>query len=214
MCLQFVPRCFDRDSGGFADRPGGQADVTATAVGLMAIVELKLAVEQYAAAVRYLGERAKTFEETRLAAAGLEAAGRRSPQADDWLRQVAKMRNPDGTFGRGDGAARDTGGAVVTILRLGGQVTNRDAAIRTLSTGQRRDGGWGKAGAAGSDLETTYRVMRCFVMLNEKPDVGRCQRFVARCRNGDGGYGVAPGQPSNVAATYFASVILHWLEEK
>jgi hypothetical protein len=36
--------------------------------------------------------------------------------------------------------------------------------------------------------------------------------FVAKCRNADGGYGVAPGQPSNISGTYFAAIILHWLK--
>ena len=30
----------------------------------------------------------------------------------------------------------------------------------------------------------------------------------------DGGYGTAPGQESTVSGTYYASIILHWLEEK
>ena len=38
--------------------------------------------------------------------------------------------------------------------------------------------------------------------------------FVAKCRNDDGGYGVAPGLASTAGGTYFASIILHWLDEK
>jgi hypothetical protein len=50
-------------------------------------------------------------------------------------------------------------------------------------------------------------------MLHQKPEnATACRAFVARCRNADGGYGVAPGQPSSVSGTYFASIILHWLE--
>jgi prenyltransferase beta subunit len=87
--------------------------------------------------------------------------------------------------------------------------------VKTLKAGQRKDGGFGKADAAGSDLETCYRVMRCFVMLKEKPaDVAGLRKFVARCRNADGGYGIAPGQPSGAGPTYFASIVLHWLEGK
>jgi prenyltransferase beta subunit len=82
-----------------------------------------------------------------------------------------------------------------------------------LKKGQRADGGFGKEQSKTSDLETSYRVMRAFVMLKDKPDVERCRSFVAQCRNPDRGYGVAPGQTSSVAATYFASIILHWLIE-
>ena len=51
--------------------------------------------------------------------------------------------------------------------------------------------------------------------LKEKPaDVEALRGFVAKCRNADGGYGLSPGQPSRVPATYFASILLHWLAEK
>jgi hypothetical protein len=49
-------------------------------------------------------------------------------------------------------------------------------------------------------------------MLQERPAAQQMHSFVATCRNSDGGYGVAPGEPSSVAATYFASIILHWLK--
>jgi hypothetical protein len=49
-------------------------------------------------------------------------------------------------------------------------------------------------------------------MLRAKPaDVERLRAFIAKCRNADGGYGVAPGQPSAVGSTYFAGIVLHWL---
>ena len=52
-----------------------------------------------------------------------------------------------------------------------------------------------------------------FVMLKKKPDIELCRAFVAHCRNLDGGYGLAPAQRSNISATYFAAIILHWLNE-
>jgi hypothetical protein len=214
-CADFVKKCFDKDGGGFADRPGGKTDVTTTAVGIMAVVELNLPTEPYAdAVVKYLGEKAKSFEEIRIAAAGLEAIGRKPPQAGEWLERLAKMRNPDGTYGKGDAVARDTGGAVVAVLRLGGKVDDPEAVLRGLNMGQRKDGAFGKAGEP-SELETTYRVMRAYVMLKARPARAEAVReFVGRCRNEAGGYGVAPGQPSSVSGTYFASIILHWLAAK
>jgi prenyltransferase beta subunit len=212
-CARFVERCFDRGIGGFGDHPGTQADVISTAVGIMAIVELKLPIDAYReATVNYLTKHVKSFEDIRIAAAGLEAIGVRPRAADAWLGQIAKLRLADGTYGMNDGA-RATGGAVVAVLRLGGEVEHRDTVLRALKMGQRTDGGFGKEQVKTSDLETSYRVMRGFVMLRDKPDVERCRSFVARCRNSDGGYGVAPGQASSVAATYFASIILHWLEK-
>jgi prenyltransferase beta subunit len=212
---QFVEHCFDKASGGFVDNPGGQPDVAVTAIGIMAVAEVKLPVKDYSPAViKYLDGHVKTFEDIRIAAAGLETIGALSSNAGAWLNQIARMRNPDGTYGAGDGKARDTGGAVVAVLRLGGKPEHLVRVLEVLKAGQRADGGFGKEQAKTSDLETTYRVMRAFHMLKEKPDVERCRAFVATCRNADGGYGVAPGQSSQVGSTYFASIILHWLAEK
>src|SRR5262249_12914365 len=146
---RFVARCFDETSGGFADLLDGKPDVTATAVGLMALVELKMPLDDYRdPAVKYLGEHAKTFEDIRIAAAGLEAAGKRPPQADDWLKQLAAMRNANGSYGKGGGHARDTGGAAAAALRLGSKTEDRAQGLKVLRSGQR-------AGSAFSQTEAT-----------------------------------------------------------
>jgi hypothetical protein len=213
--VRFVRNCFQRDSGGFTSAPGGpQPDVITTAVGLMAVMELKMPLKRYAGAVEYLHANAKTFEEIRMAAAGLEAIHQRPAWVESWLKQVVRLRSADGSYGRGDGKARLTGSAVVTVMRLGGKGHSRERVLAVLNAGQRKDGGFGKENARGSDLETCYRVMRAFVMLEANPgNVGALRQFVGRCRNTDGGYGIAPGQSSNVAATYFASTVLHWLDK-
>src|SRR4051794_25072314 len=42
-CAKFVASCYDKTSGGFTDQPGkGKPDVFTTAVGLMAVAELKM----------------------------------------------------------------------------------------------------------------------------------------------------------------------------
>jgi len=101
-------------------------------------------------------------------------------------------------------------------LRLGGKVADTDKVLSVLKQGQRKSGGYGKDDSGdASDLETTYRVMRSFMMLKSRPgDVPALERFIAKCRNADGGYGVAPGQPSSASGTYFACIIRHWLEQK
>ncbi len=84
-----------------------------------------------------------------------------------------------------------------------------------MDGGQRPDGGFGKGEVKESDLESTYRIMRCYHMLRKKPkDAGRLVAFIGTCRNADGGYGVSPGKPASVSATYFAAIVTHWLEEK
>jgi prenyltransferase beta subunit len=215
QAAQFVRKCFDARSGGFADQPGGKPDVILTAVGLIAVGKLDLqAPDVVDAAVKYLANHAKSFEEIRMAAAGLEAVPKRSSKNEQWLGELAKLRNADGTFGKGQGQVRATGSAAAAILRLGGMLEHRDRVLQVLQNGQRPDGGYGKEDAAGSDLETSYRVVRSLTMLKAKPaEVGKLQAFIARCRNADGGYGVAPGQRSTVAGTYFAGTLLHWLAE-
>jgi hypothetical protein len=212
---RFVEACFDKETGGFADAPGGKPDVATTAVGAMAIVELNLPTAPYEAAVlHYLGENAKTFEEIRIAAAGVEALGKRPPEATGWLKRIEKERNRDGTFG-GPGDARATGGATVIVLRLGGKVEHPAALVAALNACLHHDGAFGKGQPDGpSDLESTYRVARCYHMLKAKPDATRVLEFVDKCRNADGGYGVAPGQPSSVSGSYYAGIIRHWFGER
>ena len=161
-CAKFVASCFDAKTGGFSDVPQGKPDVFTTAVGIMAVAELKMPVEQYGTdAIKYLGANAKSFEEIRIAAAGLEQLKTSSSKKEDWLKEIAKLQNADGTFGKGPGQARATGGSVVAILRLGGKADNVGRMLDILKDGQRRNGGYGKDDdAIAADLETTYRVMR------------------------------------------------------
>jgi prenyltransferase beta subunit len=212
---RFVAACYERESGGFVDQPGGKPDVTTTAIGVLAVVELNMPVQDYMNGVfRYLSKQVQSFDDIRIAAAAVEALGKEPTQALTWLEQVQRMQNRDGTYGAGDGKARDTGGAAVTVLRLGGKVKT-DAVLTALRMGPRGDGGFGKEETPRSDLESTYRVMRAFHMLKGAPEnVNLVRGFVNRCRNPDGGYSVTPGQPSSVAGTYYAAITLYWLSEK
>ncbi len=212
---KFVASHFDKATGGFSDLPGGKTDVFTTAVGLMAVTQLKMPAEPYLEpAMKFMSDNAKTFEDIRIAAAGFEATGKKAPKADEWIKEIVKTRNADGTYGKGAGTARATGSAAAAILRLGGTIDMRDNVVKAIKAGQRADGGFGKEEEAGSDLETSYRVTRALHMMKEKPDEAKLRAFIAKCRNADGGYGVAPGQGSSVSGTYFAGIILHWLDEK
>lgn len=207
---EFVLKCYDRPTGSFANRPGDKPDVRSTAMGLMAMVELKMPVADYANSIqRYFAENAKSLPDIYIAAAAFHAAELTTSTAAEWISLYEKTRNADGTYGKD---AFETAGAVVTILRLGGKVSDGAGVAHKLRDAQDVDGGFARRGEK-SNLSTTYRVMRAFTMLREKPDVTRLTQFIARCRNDDGGYGAAPGQPSNSSATYFAAIVLHWLEE-
>ena len=215
-CIKYVESCHDAETGGFGDMPKGKPDVFTTAVGLMAVTELKLPTEKYAkGAVKYLSDNAKTFDDIRIAVAGLERLKMKSAKNFEWLKEVKQGMSEDASFGTGPGQARETASRVVTLLRLGRVPDADNSILKILSAGQRQNGGWGKAdNEIASDLETTYRVMRCYHMLKGKPgNVEGVRSFVAKCRNADGGYGIAPGQTSTIAGTYFAAIILHWLKE-
>ena len=208
---RFVKRCYDEKTGSFTDVPGGKTDVRPTAMGLMASVELELSLDEIKGPVEaYFAKNAsRSLGDTYIAAAALHPAGIPASKAKDWIAAFEATRNSDGSYGK---SVADTASAVVTILRLGGQVKDRDRVLEVLRSAQRSDGGFSTTGER-SDLRTTYPVMRAFYMLREKPDLARCREFISKCRNADGGYGATPGQPSTVSTTYLACIIMHWIDE-
>src|SRR5262249_35691321 len=89
---------------------------------------------------------------------------------------------------------------------------HKDAILAALREGQRPEGGWSK-GEGPSDLETSYRVMRCFFMIRERPDLDRLRSFLARHRQADGGYAPEPGQAANLGSTYFCTIMSRWARQ-
>jgi hypothetical protein len=209
----FVMSCFDPKTGGFADAPGGKADVTLTSVGVMAAVEFGVPKDRYRKALDYLKDNAKTFEEIRIAAAGVEAWGVADCPFDlgPWT-----LAGRDHLKAVGATDPREVGSAAALGLRLGATPGEQERRFIAglLTTGQRADGGWGKAGEQASDLETTYRVMRALMLLNQPPaNPARLRAFVASCRTADGGYAVQPAGPAGVGPTYYAAIVRHWLAD-
>jgi prenyltransferase beta subunit len=215
----FVLSCFDPQTGGFADAPGGKSDVTITSIGVMAAIELGVPKAKFAKAMDYLKANATTFEDVRIGAAAVEAWGVKECPFDlnPWLAIADKQIGPDGTAGMGDGLARDTASVVAMKLRLGQtekDLVNGKKVDDFLQMGQRSDGGYGRAGAKDSDLESTYRVMRAFVLMRERPkDRAGMRAFLRRCRNADGGFGTKPGEKSSVGGVYYFATITKWLDE-
>jgi hypothetical protein len=162
----------------------------------------------------YLKANAKTFEDVRIAGAAVEAWGVKHCPFDlrPWL-DLAREFGLQKCLDAKNGGARTIGSIVALQLRLGKPVEVPVDAMKFLRDGQREDGGWGKAGEAGSDAETTYRVMRAFILLNEAPprDLVKVRDFVKKCRNADGGYGVKPGEPSTLSGVYYAVVVGRWI---
>jgi prenyltransferase beta subunit len=213
---QFILRCYDAHSGGFTE-PGGSPNVTFTSIGIMAAVALQVPQQSYAAAWDYLRQHARSFEEIRIAAAAVEAAGIHNSRLDvrDWIAQATQVADSSLQLDARDGGARELGSAAALVLRLGGHPTKEQRVrwSRFLLDGQRTDGGWGLKGSEHSDLETTYRVLRALVHLNTPPrDVAMLNRFLAAHRSAQGGYAVTRKQPPSMSGTYYAAVILSWLE--
>jgi prenyltransferase beta subunit len=205
----FVLSCYDAASGGFAETPGGTPDVRSTAMGLMAMAELKLPLQERGERARdFLTQKAVSVPEIYIAAAALDTAGLRTHSAPFWIARFDTARNGEGLYG----SPLDSATAVITTVRLGGTFDRRDAVLASLRSAQRPDGGFAGTGDA-SDLGATYRMMRAFHLLKAVPDLAGVRRYVGACRNADGGYGAAPGQPSNGSATYFAGIILRWSDE-
>jgi len=210
----YVLSCRDAVTGGFAPAPKGKPDTRSTAVALMAVAELRVQdPELVEKALAYLTDNARDFEEMRIAVAGFEAVGRKTaPVFKGWAEKVNADRNADGSFGKGSGRARATGSAAVALLRMGADLGEKPAVLAALKAGQRPEGGWAPEDGP-SNLETTYRVMRAFVMLKDRPDLDQVRGFIAGCRKSDGGYAPDPALTSDVSSTYFATTILRWAAE-
>src|SRR5262249_51734165 len=142
---KFVQSCWAARTGAFSEQGGGIPDVFSTAVGLMAVAELGLPMADYRDdAVKFLGENAKEFEDIRIAAAGMEAAGTRAGQVERWYRHLQGKANPDGSFGKGAEVARATGGRVVAIPGLDVKVEPPAPVIDILNNSQSNVGVFGK----------------------------------------------------------------------
>ncbi len=74
--------------------------MASTSIGLMAIKALGMPAGKYGpGANKYLTEQVVSFEDIRIAAAGLESIDAKSSKNQAWLDMVLKMRGSDGTFG-------------------------------------------------------------------------------------------------------------------
>lgn len=207
---RFLVLCTD-PSGGFVDMPGGAVDPRTTAMGLMVAAESKSRLMQDTAySIRdYFEAHAVTIPDRYLAAASLDAAGLQLKKAPEWIKAFEATVNADGTYGRG---LMENAGIAISLLRLGAPLKDPAAVGKALQAAQREDGGFSASGEK-SDLGATYRVVRALRMLKVKPDVERLRAFIAKCRNADGGYGVAPGQASGISGTYNAAIVSYWLDE-
>ena len=162
--------------------------------------------------MEYLKENAKTFEDYRIGAAAVEAYGVKESGVDvkEWVAAADVEAKKEDVMN-----ARMLGSRVALAMRLG-TPTEKDQRAMTatlLRNGQLTDGGWGKPGAKASEADTTYRVMRAYMLMEQKPkDADNVAKFVASCRRKDGGYGVDAEAPSSMSGVYYAAKIGEWLK--
>jgi len=217
---KFVLSCYDDKTGAFAE-PGGKPDVTITSIGVLAAMELSIAKEKVVLASKYISENAKTFEEIRIGAAAVEAWGgplEWETHLDHWRTEILFLSFKRTKSDKPQDDVRELSSFAATCLRLAGSgsesESERKSYLRIVFDGQRDDGGWGKAGEKASDMESVYRVMRAIYMLKSKPkDPAKLREFIAKHRNDDGGFAVKPGEKSSAAGTYYAVIVLKWLDE-
>ena len=213
--IAYVKSCYDEASGGFAPTPGGKPDVNTTTSGLNSLDALHLDAKPYVdKAVAYFGKAALTYEEVRIAIAGLGAVKATSPDFPRWTAEVInKDRNFDGTYGIGAAQPKATGGSAAALLRMGMTLEPdpRAAIVGALRAGQHDDGGWGAGvGDDPSDLGSSYRIMRALFMLKEKPDLTKLRAYIARHKQSDGGYASTPDGTADIGGTYLCAIMNYW----
>jgi hypothetical protein len=217
---RFILRC--RQGSGFSPTPEAAANAFSTAIGLLAFAMTfenpavdSGALERYpwpaidlpAGSAReqcrqsnlWLSERARSFDEIRIATDILERVGERPLAWARWREVIAGQRS-QGLPGGKAAANRSTALSVLPLLRMGERVPDRAAIAVQLREGQQPDGGYAVEDGAPSDLDTTYWSMRALSALGVGPkDPGALVGFLAGCRACDGGYAlVAGGTPSTI----------------
>ncbi len=217
---KFVRACFVPDGkggGSFASAPGGKPEMRSTFMAMLAWGDLKMENgPEVAAALKYLTETAKEYEDVRLAIAAYEAVGVKDEAVfDKWVAQYETMANGDGLFGSAQNGPMMTGGTIAAFLRMGRQVTpeRRAKAAEFLLKAQNEDGGWSPTVGGKSDLGASYRIMRALFMMKVKPDLETLRSFIADRRTESGLYAPTPGQPGDLSSTYTATILLWWARQ-
>jgi acetyl esterase/lipase/prenyltransferase beta subunit len=217
---KFVRACFVPDGKGgghFASAPGGKPDMRSTFMAMLAWGDLKMENgPEVAAALKYLSETAKEYEDVRLAIASYESVNVKDEAVfDRWVAQYEAMANPDGLFGTAQNGPLMTGGTIAAFLRMGRPVTpeRRAKATELLLKSQNQDGGWSPTVGGKSDLGASYRITRALFMMKAKPNLEKLREFISERRTESGLYAAAPGQPGDLSSTYTATIMLWWARQ-
>ena len=160
-------------------------------------------------AIEYLGKNAKSFEEVRMAIAGLEAVPLHRPTFRAGSSRSRRCANPTAHSARGRARHTRPAGAAAAILRMGLKLENRDAIIDAIKAGQRAEGGWSKDDGP-PDLGATYRVMRALYMLARSPTWIDCSRSSRGAASPTAAMRAVPAAPATWAEPTTATIIIRW----
>lgn len=204
---EFIDRCLDKATGGFAQAPGAEANAFATASALIVLHGIGDAgrfARYWDHASAFMNALADSQYDHFMVISAYDECGIRGSSPS---RSIAYFEEK-GEMGRYGNDVAEVAIAVASLLRLGRPVKDPEFQTATLLAGQCSDGGFGPDGA--SDLFTSYCVLRALVLLAGEPGLGRLSGYVDRLERTDG-YTVRAGEPSSAGATYMALTLRGWI---
>jgi hypothetical protein len=215
----FVMSHRDPKTGGFRDSPVAKSpNLLGTAFALMILNDLKeLPPKVEAPALAFLADNATDADGAYFAALALHALGKKAANQKDMLEVLRRRSLPPKKDNKAKKALRDVIDTVNNAagrLLLGEKLEDEEAILKTLESGQRRDGGWGLF-LTSSDTTLTFRVVQVYTLLGKVPprpdDV---KALILSYREKGGGYSGAPRLGAQVFHTYEALQVLQWLPAK
>jgi energy-coupling factor transport system substrate-specific component len=155
-------------------------------------------VDAHAAGLGEIGELERTMLVLRAAGLPPKVGSR------NLLASLIRQQRGDGSLGTVNHTAFG-----VLALRAGGRATRSRqvrAATRYLLRAQNKDGGFGFAKSAGSDVDDTGAVLQAIAAGGRRssPVVGRAVAYLRKTQGPDGGFAQMAGGASNAQSTAFA----------
>ena len=89
-----------------------------------------------------------------------------------------------------------------------GWLENHSGVFQTILSSQRADGSFGFSRHSDSDADMTAAAIWALELASDKPSaaISQASAFLASAQNNDGGFGVMPGQSSNIATSSWAMI--------
>lgn len=182
--------------GGYAE-PGRTSTVALTASAVLGLRAAGAAVPDAARAYLLAHETGLAATEAELVVMAEAATGGASDRA---AAALAALQRPDGTIGE---ALNSTYWGALALAQLGRPVPA--ATVRAIERGQSRGGGFPWIRGVAPDSDDTSAAVQALAAAGVRgTPVQRALAYLRARRNADGGYGLAPGAPSNAQSTAWA----------